>query len=55
MIDLVTDQPVAGAPEFRVVAGGAFAPDALVECYRVAAPDQRVAYQAQFVATGEAA
>lgn len=39
-------------PEWEVVKGGEYAPDALVEVRRVSDPTQVVAYYAQFVAEG---
>lgn len=52
MITLATDQALATDPAWAVLHGGNFAPDALVEVYRVSDPVQVVAYHAQFIAEG---
>ena len=53
MITLETAQPVLNAPEWLVVAGGDYAPDALVECARDIDPTQRVAFHAITISSGE--
>lgn len=53
MITLTTGQKLLTDPEWEVLEGGDFEPDALVTVYRVADPIQQVAYYAQFIATGE--
>ena len=52
MIHLETDQPLFHDPAWAVKTGGDYAPDALVEVYRVADPAQVVAYFAQFIFDG---
>jgi hypothetical protein len=53
MVTLQTGQPLATNPEYVVVTGGDYQASDLVEVERVGFPDQRVAFQAQFIATGE--
>lgn len=53
MISLDTDQACLTEPDWFVVAGGDYAPDALVECWRMADPAQRCAFYALFIAAGE--
>ena len=53
MIELETDQGMFTDPGYRVVIGGGFAPDEQVEVDMVSHPEQRVAFYALYVATGE--
>lgn len=53
MITLETNQPLATDPDWAVVEGGTFNETELVECYRISAPEQRVAWYALFISTGE--
>jgi hypothetical protein len=53
MITLETAQSCAAEPEWLVIAGGSYAPDALVECVRDTDPTQRVAFYALTISTGE--
>lgn len=53
MITLETAQPCLTEPDWLVVAGGEFPQDALVECMRLGDLNQRCAFYALFVATGE--
>ena len=53
MTTLATDQPLLTDPEWLVVAGGDFNDDDLVECYRSSGPEQKVAYYALFILSGE--
>lgn len=53
MITLSTDQVLFSEPDWRVVSGGDFPADALVECYRLDCPTQLVAYYASYISTGE--
>lgn len=53
MIELETDQEMFTDPGYRVLAGGEFAPDEQVEVYRVGQPEQKVAFYARYIATGE--
>jgi len=52
MITLEADQPVLLQPEFLVRVGGDYAPNELVEVYRVDDPDQICAFYAQFISEG---
>lgn len=52
MIHLDADQIVAGALEYRVLAGGDFAPHDQVVCYRAEVPAQEVRFFACFVSEG---
>jgi len=52
MINLLTGQPLFIDVAWAVKAGGDYAPDELVEVYRVSDPKQVVAYYAQFIAEG---
>lgn len=53
MITLETAQPCLTEPDWLVVVGGDYAPDALVECVRNSDAGQRCAFYALFIATGE--
>lgn len=53
MITLETAQPVLNAPEWLVIVGGDYPPDALVECSRVDDPAQKCAWYAITISTGE--
>ncbi len=53
MIELQTDQEMFTDPGYRVVQGGTFAGDEQVEVYRADQPEQRVAFYAIYVATGQ--
>lgn len=52
MITLLADQPVAGQQEYAVLTAGDYAPEALVDCYSVLNPANRVAFYACFCADG---
>jgi len=53
MITLETNQPAMPMPAWRVVAGGDYEPDALVDLYHENDPTQTCALYALTVATGE--
>mgnify|MGYP001235086351 CR=1 FL=1 len=53
MITLEKDQPCLIEPDWLVVTGGDYAPDALVELYRAGDPTQTCALYALTIATGE--
>lgn len=53
MITLGTGQVLLTDESWAVLSGGEFPPDSLVECYRLNDPEQKTAYYAQFILTGE--
>lgn len=53
MVTLETSQSCLTEPDWLVIVGGDYAPDALVECFREVDPSQRCAFYALFIATGE--
>jgi hypothetical protein len=53
MIALQADQEMFTDPGFRVVTGGDYDETDQVEVYRVDHPEQRVAFYAIYVATGQ--
>ena len=53
MITLETAQAALTEPDWLVITGGDYAPDALVECVRNIDPNQQCAFYALFIATGE--
>lgn len=53
MLTLEKDAALSVAPGWFVLTGGEFEPSDLVECYRNSDPSQVVAYQAQYIVSGE--
>lgn len=52
MISLDQEQPLFTDASYAVVASGDYAPDELVDCFRVNEPEQVVAFYAQFILDG---
>ena len=52
-VTLEAGQPLNTDPDWIVIEGGDYAPNALVDCRRASDPSQVVAYYALFILTGE--
>lgn len=53
MLTIATDQVLLTDNSWAVCVGGDYAPDALVECYRLSDPEQKVSYYASYIVNGE--
>jgi hypothetical protein len=53
MIELSTDEPMFTDLNWLVTEGGSFQPDQLVEVYNKINPDQKVAWYASYIKSGE--